>query len=278
VTPTPERSTGAPTLLEVARAAGVSRSTVSRVMTNHPRVSPEARARVEAAVADLGYVPNRAARSLATRTTGTIALVVREDGQRVFDEPVFSGLVRGASRAAVGTARQPVLLWADAGRADETDRIRQYLVTGHVDGAVLLSVHADDPLPADLADNGVPVVISGRPPGGVDEVAWVDADNRAGARSATDHLLAAGRRRIGVLTGPADMPVARDRLAGHRDALQAAGRPATPPRTSTRSSPPPTWLRSGRSRCWRGPAGASPKTSRWSGSTTPSSPARRSRR
>ncbi|MBS3940392.1 MAG: LacI family DNA-binding transcriptional regulator [Actinobacteria bacterium] len=220
------------TLEQVAALAGVSRSTVSRVVTGHPRVSDAARRAVEAAVAELGYVPNRAARSLATRRTGTIALVVAEPETRVFDEPFFAGIVRGVSAAVGRTDLQLVLLMTGSGPGSDPDgasgraRVESYLAGGHVDGALLLSLHGADPLPGHLVGAGLPLVVGGRPEIDDREVSWVDADNHGGAGRAAEHLLARGRRRIGVLTGPPDMVAARDRLAGFRAAMTAAGHPA----------------------------------------------------
>ncbi|MFA9430899.1 LacI family DNA-binding transcriptional regulator [Egicoccus sp. AB-alg2] len=222
---------GAPTLEAVARAAGVSRSTVSRVVTGNPRVSPSARRAVEAAVARLGYVPNQAARSLATRRTGTVALVVREPESRVFDEPFFGAVVRGVSRAIARTDLQLALLLAAADPAHDPDgeharrRVERFLLGGHADGALLLSLHVDDPLAGDLHAAGLPIVLGGRPNVEDLEVSWVDADNRGGAAVATEYLLAAGRRRVGILTGPLDMVAGRDRLAGYHDAHVARGLP-----------------------------------------------------
>ena len=229
----PPRAPG-PTLEAVARAAGVSRSTVSRVVTGSPRVSPTARHAVEEAIERLGYVPNPAARSLVTRRTGTVALVVREPESRVFDEPFFGAVVRGVSQAMARTDLQLALLLAGASPPDDPDgeherrRIERFLLGGHADGALLLSLHADDPLPRDLLAAGLPVVLAGRPSTPDLDVSWVDADNRGGGAAATEHLLASGRRRVGVLTGPLDMVAGRDRLDGYHDAHAARGLPVVP--------------------------------------------------
>jgi DNA-binding LacI/PurR family transcriptional regulator len=208
------------TLDEVARVAGVSRATVSRVVNGSPKVSADVRRVVERAIDRLGYVPNRAARSLVTRRSDSIAVVITEPANRLFNDPFFPRLVRGISTALSARDLQLVLLMPD----DEIDERRtvRYLTAGHVDGVILVSLHGQDPLPDQLAARRIPLVVLGRPPHGVD-VDYVDADNRDGARRATTHLVERGRRRIATITGPADMVAGIDRLAGYRDALGDAG-------------------------------------------------------
>src|ERR1044072_4803120 len=102
------RSLGRPTLDAVAARAGVGRGTVSRVVNGSPQVSPEARAAVQRAIAELGYAPNRAAGALVPQRTDSVALVVSESEERVFGEPFFAGIVRGISSALGDTQLQ---LW-----------------------------------------------------------------------------------------------------------------------------------------------------------------------
>lgn len=211
---------GPPTLEQVAALAGVSRATVSRVVNGSPKVSPVVRAQVERAVAKLGYVPNRAARSLVTRRADSIALVVSEPHARFLSEPFFAGMVRGVSAALAETGVQLVLLIAHD--PPDRGRLERYVVGGHVDGVLLASLHGDDPLPGILERAGVPAVLVGRPANPA-SVTYVDADNRGGARKAVDHLVARGRRTIATISGPLDMAVGLDRLDGWRDGLAAAG-------------------------------------------------------
>jgi DNA-binding LacI/PurR family transcriptional regulator len=212
-----------PTLDAVAELAGVSRATVSRVINDSPRVSPEAREAVQSAVAQLRYVPNRMARSLVTRRTDTIAVVLSEPDTRVFSDPFFASIVRGLSASLADTDVNLVLLTARDAR--EQEKVGRYVREGHVDGVIVLSLHSDDVLVDLLTDSGMPVVLSGRPFDGR-PVAYVDADNRGGAQVGTEHLIGLGRRRIVTVTGPLDMVAGRDRLSGWRDALTAAGRDA----------------------------------------------------
>lgn len=212
----------APTLDEVAQAAGVSRSTASRAINGGLRVSPEAQAAVDDAVARLGYTPNRAARSLVTRRTDSIALVVPEPDERILTDPFLAGTLRGVSAALSGTDLQLVLLIA---RPDEAaTRIGRYLHSGHVDGAIITSHHREDRLERELEASHLPAVFVGRP-FGENGLLYTDVDNLEGGRIATRRLVERGRRRIATITGPQDMMAGIDRYTGWRDALAEAGLP-----------------------------------------------------
>jgi DNA-binding LacI/PurR family transcriptional regulator len=208
------------TLDEVALAAGVSRATVSRVVNGNPKVGEDAKRDVERAIEKLGYIPNPAARSLVTRRSDSIGVVIPEPTSFLFGDPFFPRLLRGIGAALSSRELQLVLLMPQSPR--EESRVERYLTAGHVDGVLLVSLHGDDPLPMHLAARHVPAVIGGRPPRGA-AVSYVDVDNEQGARSAVEHLIAGGRRRIATVTGPLDMGAAVDRLAGYHQALAAAG-------------------------------------------------------
>ncbi|WCN83046.1 LacI family DNA-binding transcriptional regulator [Micromonospora sp. LH3U1] len=224
------RSLGRPTLDAVAARAGVGRGTVSRVVNGSPQVSPEARAAVQQAIAELGYVPNRAARALVTQRTDSVALVVSESGERVFTEPFFASIVRGISSGLLET---PMQLWlAMAQSAVERERVEHHLTNQHVDGVLLLSLHDSDPLPTLLEERGLPAVLGGRParmlqPGA--QPAWfVDVDNVGGARQAVEYLARQGRRRIATIAGPQDMGAGLARLTGYTEAVKATGAGVNP--------------------------------------------------
>jgi DNA-binding LacI/PurR family transcriptional regulator len=210
-----------PTLQEVARLAAVSTATVSRVVNRSPNVRPDTRRTVEEAIARLGYVPNRAARTLVTRRTDTIALVVSESESRVFSDPFFPATVQGISAAIADTELQLLLLLARGDR--EHEKVARYLRQGHVDGVILMSLHGADPLPRALSEAGIPTVLSGRPRP-EEPLPYVDADNRGGARAATSHLLSSGRTAVATITGPLDMTVGIDRFEGYADALRETNR------------------------------------------------------
>jgi DNA-binding LacI/PurR family transcriptional regulator len=204
------------TLESVAAAAGVSRATVSRVVNGSVRVDPKTRTAVERAIRRLGYVPNRAARSLVTRRTGSVGLVIPEPTTKLFGDPFFPRLIYGIN-AVLGEADQLLVLLTPQSARDE-EQIGQYLASGHLDGAMLVSLHGADPLPMFLAERQVPVVVGGRPTRGA-SIHFIDVDNVQGAVQAVQHLVAIGRRRIATITGALDMPATQDRLAGYRHAL-----------------------------------------------------------
>ena len=210
---------GTVTLEQVAREARVSRATASRVVNGDRRVSQPAREAVQAAVRSLGYVPNQAARSLVTRRSDSIAVVIPEPGAQLFGDPFFPRILRGISDALAEESMQLILLMPHS-RTDE-ERVERYLGAGHSDGAMLISLHGADPLPAGLRRSGIPIVVGGRPP--AEGVSYVDVDNRAGAGNAVQHLADTGRRRIATIAGPQDMAAGVDRLLGYHDRLAEAG-------------------------------------------------------
>ncbi len=200
-----------PGIDEVARLAGVSKSTVSRVLNGAPHVSTRARDAVRRAVMQLDYTPNQAARSLAGHRAHAIALVVSEPSGRVLADPFFAGVMRGV-HAELDGRTQLVLMMSQPGD------VAAYLTGGHVDGVLVVSMHGHDPLLALLHENGLPVVAGGRPLAG-GPVPFVDSDNFTGALEATRHLISLGRQRIATIAGPPDMAVGLDRLSGWRRAM-----------------------------------------------------------
>ncbi|MET9951719.1 LacI family DNA-binding transcriptional regulator [Streptomyces sp. NPDC006339] len=211
--------TGPPTLEEVAALAGVGRGTVSRVVNRAPGVKAATRLLVEQAITELGYVPNRAARALAGSRTGAVALVVADSERRFFAEPFFSDIVRAVGSELADHEMQ--LLLTLVRNDKERVRFAQYARAGGVDGALLVSVHGEDPLPDMLAELDLPTVLSGRR-SAEETLSYVDSDNAGGARAAVQHLVESGRRAIATITGPSDMYVAQSRLRGYRDAMTRA--------------------------------------------------------
>ncbi|WP_329311334.1 LacI family DNA-binding transcriptional regulator [Streptomyces sp. NBC_01262] len=210
-----------PTLEAVAERAGVSRATASRVVNGGAGVRAPLVERVREAVAELGYVPNQAARTLVTRRNDAVAVIVAEPETRVFTDPFFAEQLLGISRELTAHDSQLVLLLVEG--PEDYDRVGRYLAGGHVDGALVFSLHADDPLPGIIRRIGLPTVFGGRPgwPGseGDRSILYVDSDNRGGARDAVRHLVALGRTRVATITGPLDQTASVDRLDGYHDIL-----------------------------------------------------------
>jgi DNA-binding LacI/PurR family transcriptional regulator len=208
------------TLDEVAERAGVSRSAASRVINNAPHVSKAKREAVQRAVVDLGYVPNATARALATQQVGAVVLAISSDNPQVFADPFFAEVVVGVTSVLEDTDLELMLMLATSTRGQT--RLEQLLRTRQADGVMLMSMHGDDPL-AQLAEKSdVPVVFGGRPVN-FEPRYYVDADNRGGARLATEHLVAAGRTRIATITGRMDEGAGTARYKGFQEALAVAG-------------------------------------------------------
>lgn len=210
---------GTATIEEVAARAGVSRSTVSRVVNGSTAVSPAALEAVRRAIDELQYVPNRAARSLASRQTRAIALVIPEQTDRFFGDPFFASIVAGIGEV-IGESDyiMNMLIASD----DASAKALGYLRGGSVDGAIVASHHTSDTFLDRVADV-VPVVYGGRPARVRADDYYVDVDNVEGGRVATAYLLARGHRRIATISGPTDMPAGIDRLQGFHDAMAEAG-------------------------------------------------------
>ena len=179
---------------------------------------------MEAALPDqaadrLGYVPNQRMRSLSAGRTECVGVVVPEPGSDFFLDRQMARLLRGINEELSMNGIQ-MLLFAPQSPAD-VQRLEQYLVGGHVDAVLLLALHDPDTLPAQLHARGIPMVFGGRPLGSLD-VSFVDVDNHAGGRTATEHLIQQGRRRIAHIAGPDHSPASRARLEGFREAMWTA--------------------------------------------------------
>jgi DNA-binding LacI/PurR family transcriptional regulator len=148
----------APTLQEVAEVAGLSRATVSRVINGSDQVSEQARHAARAAIAQLGYVPNRAARSLVTRRTDLLALIIQDRPDAAFSDAFVVGVLRGVNQTLSPTDLQLVLIHAQDEAQQE--RALRYVGNGHVDGVLVLSLHGDDTLPSALHAARMPLVLA----------------------------------------------------------------------------------------------------------------------
>lgn len=209
-----------PTLDEVARRAGVSRSAASRAMNNARHVSPIKREAVERAARELGYVPNATARALAMSKAGSVVLAVANEDPAFFGDPFFSQVIVGVATALEKSEIDLTLMLASS--ANGRARLERLLKSRRSDGVMLMALSGDDPLNRVAETTDLPVVFCGRPLSG--EPRWyVDADNRGGARRATEHLLSSGRTRVATITGPMDLEASVARYQGFADAMAMVG-------------------------------------------------------
>jgi DNA-binding LacI/PurR family transcriptional regulator len=207
------------TIYDVAKRASVSTYTVSSVLNGSAKVSAELTRRVLQAVEDLNYIINDVARSLHTRKTRTVAMLIPDIGS-----PFYAKVVRGVEEA-LRAAGYSLLVGNTYNQAQEQLQYLSVFRAKQVDGFLLF------PAPGGFGDverimrQGVPVIFVGRLPDGLDADS-VTADNAAGARLATEHLIRRRHRRIGLITGHFSVSAGADRVRGWREALRAARLPA----------------------------------------------------
>jgi LacI family transcriptional regulator len=206
------------TIKDVARAAGVSPMTVSRVINGAARVSPGTRTRVEAAIRDLGYVPSRLARGLSAQRTGTLAVIVPD-----IANPFFTPIVRAAEAVARRGGYRAILCDTRSDLDVEREVIEE-MIAYRVEGLLIAPVsdRSRDHLRR-LAKFGVPFVLIDRTIPGIDDVDTVIGESVGGAQQLVEHLIALGHRRIGIVVESDEVSTARDRRRGYEAALTAAG-------------------------------------------------------
>ncbi len=228
---TSDRQAKLPTLHDVAAVAGVSHQTVSNVINAPERVAATTTGRVRDAIEATGYVPNRSARSLRTRTSGLLAL--RMESPESGNVGPFRDRFLGALTRAAGARQHNVLLFSRDEGDDEVDGYEDLLRSTAIDAFVLLDSRSGDPRLAVLERLGANYVAFGRPWG--DDSAthpWVDVDGATGTRMATRHLIDQGWSDIAFLGWPADSDSGRDRLDGWRTGLAEAGQSAADDRVA----------------------------------------------
>jgi DNA-binding LacI/PurR family transcriptional regulator len=204
------------TVHDVAQEAGVSRGTVSRYVNGDRYVSSGAKAAIEAAIEKVGYVPNTAARNLVMQRSQAVGFIVHEPHSLFIEDPNIGEILLGANTALSQADHQMAVLIADTGR--DTDRVARYLSGGFVDGVIIVSARANDPITRVVERLQLPAAYVGHPPG-ASSASFVVIDNRGSARAITARLAETGRRRIGMIAAALDRDSGSDRLAGFRDAL-----------------------------------------------------------
>lgn len=214
------------TLEDIAEMAGVSRSTVSRVLNEHPNVRQEVRDRVWEVVRRTGYHPNAAARTLASQRSWMIGLVLPRSVSSFFTDPYFPHLTQGIAQAC-NQHNYTLSLFLVASKQDEEKIFPRVSRQGSLDGILVQSGEIGDQLIDRLVASNMPLVIVGRP-FNTDGVSYIDVDNVSAASMAVNHLLDLGRERIGLISGPFNTAVGRDRYDGYLRALAARGLDANP--------------------------------------------------
>jgi LacI family transcriptional regulator len=192
------------TIQEVARNAGVSKGTISRVLNARDGVNPETRALVLEVMEKLGYVPDPGARQLARRGRHVIGLALDADERR---GSTYYGILRDALEERLSSE----------GYSTQIQRENQ--LTTDLDGVILLGVHLDDPRPHQLEQQRVPFAMVGR---SLERQSWIDVDNHGGVLAAVKHLTNLGHRQIAFLGGAHTGQAAVQRLEGYRSAMQSA--------------------------------------------------------
>lgn len=204
-----------PTYAEIAKLAGVSEATVSRVLNGDDKVDADRIKAVTEAVETLGYKKNRAAAALASGRTGLIAVVI-DDDLSVFQDPFWGTITNGISRVLMENEMQTLLLVAPLDKLDSP--VAHYLQRGEVDGAIFLQLQKDS-LIKKLAKQNLPLVVNGTPHSS-NPFAYVDSDNAGGAYDAVEHFVNLGRKSIAVITGDLTNTAAEQRLDGYLAAVK----------------------------------------------------------
>ncbi|MGI8485445.1 MAG: LacI family DNA-binding transcriptional regulator [Thermomicrobiales bacterium] len=213
-------------LEDIAQLAGVSRSTVSRVVNNDPRVSSAVRTRVLQIIAEHNYHPNVAARSLASRRSRVFGLLIPQVMESIFGDPWFPPMIQGCMDGCRAADYSLTLLMESSTDSEAVDRLIERTVhTRHLDGLVISTSIENDILSERLAAEHFPAVVIGRDT--EDRFSFVDIDNRGAARMATEHLLSHGYRHLAAIVGLSTLVTAEDRLLGFFDALEEAGLDST---------------------------------------------------
>jgi LacI family transcriptional regulator len=213
------------TIEQIAVLAGVSRSTVSRVVNEHPRVSPAVRSRVQTLIEEQGYSPHAGARSLVGCRTNVICLLNVRTSKAVFSGQYFPPLIEGLSEAC---NERGYFLLVSMVKPDLATTFYRRLVRGsHCDGMIVLASDAGDALLAALQADATPSVMIGRH-SRFPQLHSVDVANFEGAQLAVDHLVQLGHQRIATITGRLDTTHGADRYHGYQHALTRAGIPLRP--------------------------------------------------
>ncbi|GAA0314561.1 maltose operon transcriptional repressor MalR [Bacillus carboniphilus] len=210
------------TIKDVAKLAGVSPSTVSRVIADSSRISEKTKIKVREAMQQLGYHPNMIARSLASQSTQTIGLVAPSSTDLVFQNPFFPTVLRGISEGA-HTKQYSIHMTTGKTEKEIYDDVVKMVQGRRVDGVILLYSKVEDRVLSYLRERNFPFVVIGKPFKHVEEITHIDNDNFRAAKDVTEHLLRLGHERVAFVGGNLNFVVTVDRVLGYEKALRNAG-------------------------------------------------------
>lgn len=207
------------TIKDVAKRAGVSPSTVSRVLSNHPRISRETSRKVKEIMEEMGYHSNVMARSLVSNKTNTLGMILPRPAEELFQNQFFAESIRGITTQASRNGYD-LLMTAGHSEQGELEAVTRLVKGRRVDGIILLQSRRNDPIVHFLQSEEFPFVLIGHYADD-ESILCVDNDNVQAAFDATSHLIAQGHERIGFVSGPPNLTVSQDRLEGFKRAIEA---------------------------------------------------------
>ena len=207
---------------DVAKLAGVSPSTVSRVISNNPRISEATRKKVLKCMDELGYYPNANARSLAIKKTGTIGIIIPTTSEDYFSNPFFTESIRGIIKGASNSGYD-LLLSTNTEKGEELKIIQKFIKGSKVDGVILMTSKVNDECIKYLQMMDFPFSIIGSTNEKDEKINQVDNDNYLAAYELTNHIINIGRKRIAMIVGDIDLIVSKKRVKGYKKALMEAG-------------------------------------------------------
>ena len=210
------------TIKDVAKATGVSPSTVSRVIADNPRISAETKRKVRKAMKELGYYPNIHARNLVVKSSKAIGVVMPSSADKALQNPFFPEVLRGIGSV---THRKQYSMALSSGQSEEDifDEVKRMVYGRYVDGVILLYSRINDRVTTFLREQDFPFVIVGKPSEEIDQITHVDNDNFTAGKEITMHLIEQSHERIAFIGGSRDLMVTMDRESGYESALKEAG-------------------------------------------------------
>ncbi|MGJ9457674.1 LacI family DNA-binding transcriptional regulator [Oceanobacillus sp. CF4.6] len=210
------------TIKDVAKATGVSPSTVSRVIADNPRISPETKKKVRKSLKELGYHPNISARNLVAKSTKAIGVIMPSSADKALQNPFFPEILRGVGSV---THRMQYSMTLSSGQTEEEifEEVQRMVHGSYVDGVILLYSRINDRVMNFLRENEFPFLIVGKPYENINEITHVDNDNFSAGKEITKYLIDHGHERIAFIGGSKELFVTLDRESGYEAALKEAG-------------------------------------------------------